>query len=60
MRVEVVARKKCPRCKGKGFRMLIAGPMILGSQGSPGGKARYDCRMCKGTGRVKKSKPKSK
>lgn len=47
--------KKCTRCKGKGWRILIVGPHIVdGGQATPGGKAKYDCRLCKGTG--KKSK----
>lgn len=45
---------KCPRCKGKGYRYLIVGPMILGNQGSPGGQAKFDCKLCKATGKIKK------
>jgi hypothetical protein len=47
-------RKKvtCPRCKGKGFKLLIVGPMLLGGQATPGGKAPFDCRLCCASGKV--------
>jgi hypothetical protein len=44
--------KKCPRCQGKGYRILIVGPHTEYGIGVPGGPARYDCRLCKGTGKV--------
>lgn len=49
------AANVCPRCRGKGYRYLIVGPHIIdGGQAVPGGKARYDCRLCGGSGKVRK------
>ena len=45
--------KKCPRCDGKGFKMLAHGPMVMDGQGVPAGVSKYDCNACNGTGRVK-------
>ena len=51
-----VRQVKCSRCRGKGYRYLIVGPHIVdGGQAVPGGKARYDCRLCGGTGRLPKT-----
>lgn len=45
--------KKCPRCKGVGWRMLTVGPHIVdGGIAISGGKAKYDCRLCRGTGKT--------
>lgn len=43
----------CPRCQGKGYRYLVVGPHVIDGQGVPGGRAKYDCRRCAGTGKVK-------
>lgn len=47
------AKKRCPQCAGKGFKMLAHGPMVMDGQGVPAGVSRYDCRACDGTGRAK-------
>jgi hypothetical protein len=46
------APEKCPRCYGRGWVALIVGPHINELGAVPGGKIRYDCRMCCGTGRA--------
>lgn len=48
---------KCKRCKGKGWRWLTVGPHIIdGGQAVPGGRAKYDCLLCLGTGVEQKLK----
>lgn len=51
MPTKKTTRKNCPRCKGKGFRVLGHGPMIMDGQGVPAGSSRFDCRACNGTGK---------
>lgn len=47
---------KCPRCKGKGYRYLIVGPHITEFGLSSGGSSKYDCKLCKATGKVSRRK----
>lgn len=50
-RIVGMRRAQCPRCKGKGYRVLIVGPHINDIGAVCGGPARYICRMCDGTGK---------
>lgn len=44
---------KCDRCNGKGYRELVVGPHVNELGAVAGGLAKYDCRKCNGSGKMR-------